>query len=103
MGRSCMALRLRVVSSQRRSLGERGTIVFVEVKTRSPRAWQPPEAAVDADKRRRLRAAAKCYLGQYRKPSPCRLDIVSVDLDGDDRVVEIRHLAAAFDADGDDA
>ena len=28
MGRSCMALRLRVVSSQRRSLGERGTIVF---------------------------------------------------------------------------
>ena len=79
----------------------RGVVVFIEVKTRSPRAWQPPEAAVDADKRRRLRGAAKWYLGQYRNPSPCRFDIVSIDLDGADRVVEIRHFSAAFEAEDD--
>lgn len=75
---------------------DRGTLAFVEVKTRSPRAFLPPADAVDEIKRSRIRAATKYYLGSFREPSPRRFDIVSVMLDETDRVVSIVHEAAAF-------
>jgi putative endonuclease len=75
---------------------DRGTIVFVEVKTRSPRAKLAPEEAVDAAKREHLRRAAKFYLASYREPSPTRFDIVSVWLDARDAVTEIRLDTDAF-------
>ena len=38
-----------------------GRLVFVEVKTRSSAEFGPPESAVDAEKRERLRTAARDY------------------------------------------
>jgi putative endonuclease len=73
-----------------------GVIAFVEVKARSPRALRAPADAVDADKRRRIRAASRAYLSRFREPSPARFDIVSVFLDATDRVERIEVEADAF-------
>ncbi|MBX7246376.1 MAG: YraN family protein [Candidatus Sumerlaeaceae bacterium] len=73
-----------------------GTIVFAEVKTRSPRAEFAPETAVDGEKQGRLIATARFYLGRYREPSPHRFDIVSVYLDDRDQVSRIEHFPDAF-------
>lgn len=73
-----------------------GCIVFVEVKTRSPRAYLPPEEAVDEEKQNRIRRTAKCYLAPYRNPSPSRFDTVCIDLDEHDEVTAIRLHPAAF-------
>jgi len=55
------------------------TLVFVEVKTRSPETPVAPEAAVDRAKERLLIAAALEYRRQTRRLSaPIRFDIVSV-------------------------
>lgn len=74
----------------------RDKLVFVEVKTRSPRAHLPPAEAVDEDKRDRVRKAAKYYLSSYRDPSPRRFDIVSVLLDSSDAVLSIEVEMNAF-------
>lgn len=73
-----------------------GEIVFVEVKTRSPRANLPPAEAVDEQKRQRIRRAAKFYLAAWRQPSPKRFDIVSVWLDEHDAVTHIQLHPGAF-------
>ena len=74
-----------------------GEIVFVEVKTRSPRAMAEPRAAVDADKQRRIKAAASYYLKRFRQPSPPRFDIVSVWIDSADQVDRIELECRAFE------
>jgi putative endonuclease len=73
-----------------------GHVVFVEVKTRSPRSYLPPEAAVDDEKQARVRKTAKFYLSPYRQPSPARFDVVCVDLDASDAVAQIRVQSNAF-------
>jgi putative endonuclease len=74
-----------------------GRIAFVEVKTRSPGTLHAPEEAVDSDKRRRLRRAAKFYLSRFREPSPARFDIVSVMLTVDGKVESVELRKNAFD------
>lgn len=55
------------------------TLVFVEVKARSPETPVAPEAAVDREKERLLIAAAREYRSQAGRLSvPVRFDIVSV-------------------------
>jgi putative endonuclease len=72
-----------------------GQVVFVEVKTRSPRAWDTPESAVTSEKQARIIRAAAYYLGQFRHRSPVRYDIVGVITGDDDEIqsVEIRQNA----------
>ena len=60
-------------------------LCFVEVKTRTARDLMPPEAQVDAEKRKDLAAMAREYLLRLesrtgRKPgqTPARFDVVSV-------------------------
>lgn len=67
-----------------------GVIAFVEVKTRSPRAWATPESAVTPEKQARIRRAAARYLQDYVEPSPVRYDVVAVMTDEAGRVTEIR-------------
>ena len=74
----------------------RGHIVFVEVKTRSPRANRPAAEAVDEEKQDRIKRAARLYLAPYRNPSPSRFDIVSVLLDTNDAVQRIHHEEDAY-------
>jgi putative endonuclease len=72
------------------------SLVFVEVKTRSPDAWERPAAAVDREKRRRLSRAAIDYLRLLPDPQICiRFDIVEVILEGS-CVREVRHLPNSF-------
>ncbi len=71
-------------------------LVFVEVKAREANGWTRPAAAVNARKRRAVAKTAFAYLRQLDQPRvKIRFDVVEVLLD-DDRVVEIRHLPAAF-------
>ena len=81
--------------STRRDSG-RETIVFVEVKTRSDDAYNAPESAVDARKRRRIRKAARYYLSHYPTDQYLvRYDIVAIVAPADAKP-RIKHIEAAF-------
>lgn len=56
-----------------------GTVVFVEVKTRTTDTYGAPELAVDARKRGRMIKAALGYI-KYKKlyQVPCRFDVVAI-------------------------
>lgn len=56
-----------------------GTVVFVEVKTRTSDAYGAPELAVNAQKQGRMIKAALGYI-KYKKlyQVPCRFDVVSI-------------------------
>ncbi len=78
---------------------DRGTVVFVEVKTRRSLASGAPEEAVDREKRRRILRAAEWYLKPWaRWPQCTRFDIVGIELDENDAVKAIRHTLGAFEA-----
>lgn len=74
-----------------------GMIVFVEVKTRSSRAWASPESAVTPEKRARVIRAASRYLAEFNTPSPARYDIVGVLTDDQARIVSINIQRHAFE------
>jgi putative endonuclease len=68
------------------------TLVFVEVRGRTSRAYGGAAASVTAAKQRRIVFAARHYLLRLREAPPCRFDVVSVEGDG------IQWMPAAFDA-----
>lgn len=70
-----------------------GTLVFVEVRSRSGNRHGSAAASIDAFKRRRLVQAAQHFLLRYRQWPACRFDVVSIDPDHG-----ICWLRAAFDA-----
>ena len=71
-----------------------GTIVFVEVKTRSTDEFGAPDRAVDEEKRRHIVRAAQAYLRRARAGwEQARFDIVNVVLDKNEAV---EHLRDAF-------
>ena len=69
-----------------------GTLVFVEVRSRSNARHGGAAASVGPHKQRRLIYAAQRYLQRFSTCPPCRFDVVA--LDGD----HIEWLRAAFDA-----
>jgi putative endonuclease len=76
---------------------DRGAVVFVEVKTRKSLASGAPEEAVDREKQRTIIRAANWYLQPWsRWPRRIRFDVVGIELDENDRVIDIRHTEAAF-------
>lgn len=83
----------------------RDFLVFVEVKTRtySPEAFTrfgPASAAVDAEKRRHLSAAARAYCTAHHSNKPVRMDVVEVYFDEEDppRLLSVHHMPDAFRA-----
>jgi putative endonuclease len=75
---------------------DRGTVVFVEVKTRRSDVFAPPEEAVGAHKQRRLALAAMAYLNDRKwEDRPARFDVLAVVLDGG--TPKIEHLPDAFE------
>lgn len=75
--------------------GKRGEIVFVEVKTRTGSLYGRPEDAVDEAKILNVTKAARAWLYEQKMESaPCRFDVVSVILSGDDSAIE--HFPNAF-------
>jgi putative endonuclease len=73
------------------------TLCFIEVKTRTTRAIQPAEAAVDPDKQRDLAGVAREFLRKVKGNPPYRFDIVSVYLESGERA-EITLFRDAFTA-----
>ena len=73
------------------------TLVFVEVKARRGRAFGDGAEAVTPLKRRRIVQLAMDYMTRNRlENSPCRFDVVSVDVEAGRPVVEV--FQGAFDA-----
>jgi len=78
---------------------DRGTVVFIEVKTRKSLTAGTPEEAVNRDKQRRIVRAANWYLQPWNRwPQRIRFDVVGIELDENDGVIEIRHTPGAFEA-----
>lgn len=73
-------------------------LCFIEVKTRSSRAIEPAEAAVDGDKRTTLRRVAREYVRLLDGAAniPSRFDVVSVYFEKD-KHSEIEIFRGAFD------
>lgn len=82
---------------------DRRTIVLVEVKTRLASAGggsafvaPPPEAAVHAEKRDKLRRILRHLVAANRwHDRPCRIDVVAIDWPADGGRPEVRHHADA--------
>ncbi len=74
-----------------------GTIVFVEVKTRSGTGFGAPAEAVGRAKARRLRVLACCWLLEHRQPRgvDLRFDVVGI-VKAPGRAPELVHLLSAF-------
>jgi putative endonuclease len=74
-----------------------GTVVFVEVKTRTNDAYGAPELAVNARKQGRMIKAALGYI-KYKKlhQVPCRFDVVAISSSAGQPVELIRN---AFEMD----
>lgn len=69
-----------------------GTLVFVEVRSRSANGHGGAAASVSGTKQRRIIFAARHFLLQVRELPPCRFDVVILELTG------LLWLKAAFDA-----
>jgi len=61
---------------------EKGTLCFVEVKTRTTRHVKPAEAAVDREKQRELRLVAGDFLRHMPPSCQWRFDILAVYYEG---------------------
>jgi putative endonuclease len=76
-----------------------GTLVFVEVRSRSSAAFGSPALTVDAAKARRVVAAATDWaVRNGGLDRAIRFDVVAVDLSG--ASARFDHFRAAFDAGG---
>lgn len=69
-----------------------GTLVFVEVRSRSRADFGGAGASIGAVKRQRIIFAARHYLLRCRTLPPCRFDVVLIEPGG------VQWLRAAFDA-----
>jgi putative endonuclease len=69
-----------------------GTLVFVEVRSRSGAGHGGAAASVSAAKRRSIVLAARFYLQGLPSVPPCRFDVVAIDAG------QVEWLKAAFDA-----
>ena len=81
-------------------------IVFVEVKARSYRADQlqtapPPRMAINADKKRFTRSAARQYLFEHPTHKKPRMDVIEVWFENNEaakkpRLLRIHHIQGAY-------
>ena len=80
---------------------DRGTIVFVEVKTRQSQEAGHPAEAVDDQKQRRLTRLAVTFLKRHGLLEyPARFDVIAVTWAPNRRRPLIEHIPTAFDAVG---
>ena len=68
-----------------------GTLVFVEVRSRSSSAFGGAGGSISQTKQQRIILAARHYLLRMPSPPPCRFDVVLVE-------DSVQWLKAAFDA-----
>jgi putative endonuclease len=71
-----------------------GTVVFVEVKTRSDDAFGLPQEAVGERKQRKMRETALYYLSGLKEQPRARFDIISISMAKGSKKIE--HIPDAF-------
>lgn len=69
-----------------------GTLVFVEVRSRSNARHGGALASIGHAKRQRIVFAAQCYLSRWRQLPACRFDVVVVESG------QLQWIQAAFEA-----
>lgn len=80
---------------------DRGTLVFVEVKTRHSNLYGAPLEAVDQRKQRQLSKIAQGYLlNSHLHDVAARFDVIGVTLDTNNQPVQIELVRNAFDLAG---
>ncbi len=73
-----------------------GTVVFVEVKTRSNEDFTDTEDVITFAKRTRMKRAARVFLAKHKiKDRPLRFDVVTIVF-GKDGGEQIKHYENAF-------
>jgi putative endonuclease len=71
-------------------------LVFVEVRARKSRAYGSPEESITPAKMKKLREVASRYLqDRDRLPAAWRIDVVAIELNGDNSVSRIGHIENA--------
>lgn len=82
----------------RDNAGDNQCLVFIEVKTRTNRAFGAGSEQVSAKKSLRLQAAAQSYLAENDlEHSDWRIDLISVEMDRSGRVSRIEHIESAIE------
>ena len=72
-------------------------IVFVEIKTRKSISFGPGYLSVNSPKQLKLIKLAKVFLKRYGlTDKPCRIDIVSIDIDENNKVTDLELIKDAF-------
>ncbi len=74
---------------------DQGTLVFVEVKTRTGGSYGLPFEAVNYRKREKLRKVALYYLKHSKRDGPSRFDVLSIRTGSGKS--EIEHITDAFE------
>ncbi|MEI8280585.1 MAG: YraN family protein [Bacteroidota bacterium] len=72
-----------------------GTLIFVEIKTRSSFDFGFPEEAVTKQKKSYMKAAAEAFLEQYQEYEFVQFDIISILMQHNE-VKELIHFEDAF-------
>lgn len=76
---------------------EKDFLVFVEIKTRKSISFGPGYLAVNSYKQFKLIKLAHVYLKRYGlSDKPCRIDVVSIDVDKNHAVKDIELIKDAF-------
>ena len=73
---------------------DQGTLVFVEVKTRSTDYFMQPEEAVNHQKRQNLIRVADQYIRSHKRHEPARFDVIAIVKN--DKETRIKHIKNAF-------
>ena len=76
---------------------EKEFTVFVEIKTRKSTTFGAGYLSVNSAKQLKLIKLAHAYLKRYGlTDKPCRLDIISIDMAQDDKILNIELIKDAF-------
>ena len=73
-----------------------GTLVFVEVRTKTSKAFGSAEESITERKKKRLIALAEAYLSDCgEQPTSCRIDLIAIKLDADGRLIRLNMIENA--------
>ena len=73
------------------------TLVFVEVKTRTSRAFGYPEEAITAQKREHLIQASQAYLQSHPQLEyDWRIDVIAIQRKSEERLPQLKHFENAI-------
>ena len=75
--------------------------IFVEVKTRASFSLGPPYISITREKSRHMIHSAMLYLSwKDLSDTPWQIDVISINIDSDNKVVALEHFENAIERDG---